>query len=180
MLKKVLAVVGLSFLLTGCGSPPAQANYKTNTYGNESRKTEAQQKILDKTQPVPVLTSSLQRANLIKRLKMLNHPNAISYVYLLSNAGQIVAFFPIKGTISSLNEHLTTQTQMVAGLGLGAHYGHSHIVNSPSLSGVYGNQGSGIFFFTTSGTLVQWNGMYLLTSTPLMLHVQPLVTQSVK
>jgi hypothetical protein len=90
-----------------------------------------------------------------------------------------VSFYVVKGAISSLNEHLTTQTQLVEGIGQSQYGPYSHVVNSPSLTGTYGNEGTGIFFYTENGQLIQWSGQYLWSSQPLTLHTQPLVTQAI-
>ena len=182
-------ILGLSLLgLAGCGSggggqQAQQVNYSQDTYGKEASVTEQQQANFDKTQPAPKLSYSLQRQNLITRLKMMNNPNRVSYIYLMSSYGNIVSFYVVKGAVSSLNEHLTTQSQLVLGVGqesgAGSNGPTSHVVNSPSLDGTYGNQGTGIFFFTETGAMVQWNGPYMWSSQPLTVHAQPILTQSV-
>jgi len=180
-----LKIAGLAGILTlsiaGCGyaASTKQVNYSKDTYGNEARITEYQQSILDTTQPAPKLSYSLQRANLIKRLKWMNNPNQVSYIYLFSTMGTLVSFYVVKGAITSLNEHLTTQTQLVEGIGQSQYGPYSHVVNSPSLDGTYGSQGgsSTIFFYDEFGAYIQWSGPYLWSSQPLTLHTQPLVTQ---
>lgn len=189
--KGLVAVIGAGVLmvgLVGCGvggggtAQQKQMNYAQDTYGQEAGVTEHQQAILDKTQPDPHLTYSLQRQNLITRLNMMNNPNRVSYIYLMSQYGNIVAFYVVKGAVSSLNEHLTTQTQLVLGAGVengtGSNGPTSHVVNSPSLDGTYGNQGTGIFFFTETGAMIQWNGPYMWSTQPLTVHEQPILTQS--
>ncbi len=165
--------------IAGCGySTGSQANYSLDTYGQEARISQQQQARLDKVQPVPTLNYSLQRTNLIRRLNLMNNPNRVSYIYLFSQMGTLVSFYVVKGAVSSLNEHLTTQTQLVVGIGTNS-YQRSHVVNSPSLDGTYGNNGSGIFFYTENGQFIQWSGQYLWSTQPLTLHTQPLVTQTV-
>jgi hypothetical protein len=188
MMKKkgISMVLGLGVLalgLAGCGSgggqQAQQMNYSQDTYGQEASVTEQQQANFDKTQPAPKLSYSLQRQNLITRLKMMNNPNRVSYIYLMSNYGNIVSFYVVKGAVSSLNEHLTTQSQLVLGAGKSQYGPYSHVVNSPSLDGTYGNQGTGIFFFTETGAMIQWGGNYLWSTQPLTVHAQPILTQSV-
>ena len=169
----------LALGISGCGyAASKQTNYSADTYGSEARITERQQAHFDHVQPPPILNYSLQRTNLTRRLLLMNNPNRVSYIYLFSQMGTLVGFYVVKGAISSLNEHLTTQTQLVEGIGNNRSGPRSQIVNSPSLDGTYGNNGTGIFFYTETGQYVQWNGPYLWSSQPQTLHTQPLVTQA--
>ena len=47
------------------------------------------------------------------------------------------------------------------------------VVDSPQLDGSYGSNGDGIFFFTTEGAYVEWNGEYMVSDYPLKLSTQP-------
>jgi len=47
------------------------------------------------------------------------------------------------------------------------------IVDSPQLDGSYGTNGDGIFFFTTEGAYVEWNGEYMVSDFPLKMSTTP-------
>lgn len=177
------AIVLAGGLLVGCGTTTASNQYhlSVNSYGTEMRQTEISQAHLDKVQPAPMLQYSLERANLIRRLKLWNNPNRVSYIYLLSAMGQVMAFYAIKGKISSVNSHLSDPTQIVGDPQSNNNGSMPSLqVPSPSHDGSYGSNGNGIFFFTTSGIYVEWNGTYLLSTQPLNLTTQPILTMPVK
>lgn len=142
--------------------------------GKEAYFTQVNQLGLNSVQPPPIIKYSLERENLIKRLERWNNPNKISYIYLMSNAGQIVGYFTIKGKVSSVNSKLTTTTQIS--------YMYSQsvaAVESPDMDGSYGSNGDAVFFYLTDGTYMEWNGKYFLSDRPVKLSVQPIMTYDV-
>jgi hypothetical protein len=124
--------------------------------------------------PIPDLSHSLERKNIIKRLTIFEDENKVSYVYLIS-FGKVMAFYPIKGKITSGKKRLTNNQQMVSGwvYSNGATGNKSDIMNAPELDGTYGESDSYIFFWTTDNTYVQWNGEYMLCDKPLKFTTQP-------
>lgn len=158
----------------------------TNTYVQEQNKTEVNQRILDKNQPLPAVTQSLERANLIERLKRFNEPTKISYIYLVSY-GKVMAFYTIKGKVSSVDSYLSNPSQLITKMGNPCNGTYSddsgkdcYQVESPDMDGSYGTNGTGIFFFTTASTYVEWNGEYMLADQPLQLSTAPELTMIVK
>lgn len=162
-----------------CGSTPDTSN--VNTYEKEQAVTELNQRVLDIAQPIPKLQDSNERANLIKRLTTFNNPNKVSYIYLISY-GKVMAFYTIKGKVSSVDSMLTDPTQLIYGDGSPCDIGSAgqcYQVQSPDLDGSYGTNGNGVFFFTTAGAYVEWNGEYMLADQPLQLTNQPELVQTV-
>lgn len=153
------AVVGPRVL---AGSP-STSTPDNGTQNQEQNLTEQNQSNLDKAQPVPQLQTSLERANLIKKLNFTNNANQIGYVYLLGQNGQVVANYTIKGKVSSLNSLLTTPQQIQCP----GNNNSCLTTVSPDLDGSYGSNPDGIFFFTTSGAYVEWAGPYMYASQPL-------------
>jgi len=182
---KAIALVLLIFLcigsVYGCidNAPPNGINTGT-TQKIESKATEDQQSIYVKAQEIPKLDSSLERANLIKRLKWLNAADKLVYVALLSNDGKILGTYTTH-KVSSVNSLLTTPQQIVQdpfshdGNYAGGDQGL--VVDSPDIDGSYGDNGDGIFFFTTKEEYVEWNGLYLEQSTPFVLITPPVITK---
>ena len=165
-----LAVIILSSLIA------CQQRYEGQgeTQRAEAKFSEGQQSRLLAAHPQPKLEYSLERVNLITRLQRFNDPNKVSYIYLLSDTGQIYTFLPIKGKVSSVNSALSIGQQIVddsyASVGNGG-----QVVESPQEDGSYGENGDAIFFFTTEDIYVEWNGKYLLLDQPLQLTSQPLL-----
>jgi hypothetical protein len=145
----------------------------------EMEQTEVNQQRLVKAVPPPVLTDSLERHNLSERLKRLNKSDAIGYVYLLSLDGKIVAYYTVKGKVSSLNSLLTTPVQTVR-IGFGTDGSSYHDLPSPDFDGSYGKNPEGIFFFTTDGAYVEWTGNHLYSDRPLRISQPPVMVMDVK
>ena len=142
--------------------------------GGESQKaemalTEANQQRLAKAVPAPMLETSQERIQLVRRLERFNTDDKVSYIYLIS-FGKVMAFYPIKGKVSSVNSLLTTPEQLIRS---GMESGWAVTLASPDLDGSYGSNGDAIFFFTTDDTYVEWNGEYILCDKPLSITTPP-------
>ena len=179
-MKKIICLVLLvmvTFGLTACADDPStnQRNYKYNTVGKEARLTEQNQARLLDRQPPPQLDFSNERANLTKRLQELSDPNKIGYVYLVSY-GKVMAFYTIKGKVSSMQSRLTTNTQLVSDPEKNANIP----VESPDFDGTYGASEDGIFFYTTDGVLIEWKGEYMYSAQPLKLATQPELVRNIQ
>ena len=135
---------------------------------------------LRKAVPPPMMKDSQERRNLSKRLTRFNVANKISYIYLLDR-GHVMAFYTVKGKVSSVNSMLTVTQQLVDdGQGRYNGRGNVHVVDSPDLDGSYGSNGDAIFFFTTEDVYVEWNGTYLLSDQPLKINKPVLMVQKIK
>lgn len=121
--------------------------------------------------PIPQIEYSQERRNLVRRLTTFNTPDKISYIYLVS-FGKVMAFCTVKGKVSSVNSLLTTPDQIFDDPH-GYKEAGSVTVASPQLDGSYGSNGDAIFFFTTEGVYVEWNGEYMLCDQPLKLATPP-------
>ena len=190
-----LIIILISFLgaisLQGCNVDDGLETFdsvddvsKTNvgiSFDWEQRFTEENQRKLVKASPPPKLDTSLERDNLIKRYEFLNDENKIFYVYLVSY-GKVMAYYTAQGKISSVNSRLTQEEQVidVDRLDIDSHQANDAvIVGSPQLDGSYGTNGDGIFFFTTEGAYVEWNGEYMVSDFPLRLSTPPQLIKEV-
>lgn len=124
--------------------------------------------------PQTKITDSVERMNLTEKLLRFNDPNKIAYVTLLSDYGTVIATYTVKGKVSSNQSSLSAGNQ-IWNFGKDGQVG----MESPQDDGSYGENESGIFFFTTAGVLVQWNGKYLLTDAPQQIVTAPIVTYNV-
>jgi hypothetical protein len=176
-LRKIL-VAGVATLavslLAACDVSPAAPNPRAH----EQAVSTQNQTNIDSKQPIPVIAQSLERANLIDRAKFLNNTTFQSCVYLFANNGSLVAFYPVKRKVSSLNSYLQSSEQLVrADLG---EYNGDLVMEQPDIDGAYGKNDDGIFFFTAdTGEYVEWKGDYLYTSNCSKPTQQPLVVRNI-
>lgn len=176
-MKKFLIVFSLIFLfsLTGCGGTP-------NSYKNEIQTAnQIQEQLIDST-PVPQIRTSIERANVSKRAEIFSSQNKVSYIYLI-NYGRIMAFYTVKGKVSSLHSYLFPSDKIVNKSGNTCNRtvdGDCYIVEAPDIDGTYGENVSGIFFFTTDGAYVEWNGEYMMSDQPLQLTDKPALIREIK
>jgi len=159
----ILSMVSFLFL-AGCDQ---------GTASKEQEMTEQNQEALLSVQPPVRLEWSLERENINKRTTLWNDPNKVSYIYLVSY-GKVMAFYTIKGKVSSVNSQITNPEQKINGT-------HGNIaLPSPAEDGSYGENGDGIFFFTTDGAYVEWAGSYMLADKPFKMTTPPALYREVK
>lgn len=118
--------------------------------------------------PAGQLTDSLERRNLREKLLRYNNPSKISYLYLLSQAGGVYAYFTIKGKVSSNQSQMTTSDLIEQSCSSSNGCDHP-VVSAPGDDGSYGANEDGEFAFTTDGVMVTWTGPYILTDAPMKL-----------
>jgi hypothetical protein len=143
------------------------------SYWYEVRVTEKNQMgLVEKRSPF-IMEDSLERQNLIRRYQYLNDQNNVHHVYLMSNDGKVISYFVAQGKVSSVNSKLTNDKQIVVDKRCietthrDNEAGCFKAVESPQMDGSYGSNGAAIFFFTTSGEYVEWNGKYVVSEKPL-------------
>lgn len=164
----VLVLVLLIGGIVGCGET-IETGISTKV---EMEQTEDNQQRLAKAVPPPKLQTSLERKNLVRRLERCNQEDLISYVYLVSY-GKVMAFYTVRGKVSSLNSLLTTPEQIVSMKKPGGGEYSYVTIPSPDFDGSYGKNADGVFFFTTEGAYVEWQGEYLWSDQPLKLTTPP-------
>lgn len=152
----VIAILMILFIVSIAG---CEAKEKTTT--TERRALEDNQQRLIVAVPPPQLQYSIERQNIAKRLEVINNPDKLFYIYLFSYDGKLVMSFT--GTkVSSLNSFLTTQDTIAYTNG-----GSYYQTQAPDLDGSYGENVDGVFFFTSQGAYVEWNGMYMMSEYPM-------------
>lgn len=159
-MKKLITLLFITLLLTACESitPGTSADQQnTKEVGNK----------LAYNQATPTdIEYSLERYNLIKRAYWVNGQREkavnlsapvtlpLGYVVLFTE-NSVVAQFTVEGKVSSLLNYLTPISEAYS-------YGGSWEIEwLADTDGTYGDNPSGIFFFTTDGKYVEWNGQYL-------------------
>ena len=133
---------------------------------------------LQTNQPTPTdIEYSLERYNLIRRTYWVNGQREkantlpceiekpLGYIVLFSGPA-VVGRFVVDGKVSSLNSYLTPDSEyyekLVSGSSSKSHYNKW----LADVDGSYGENDSGIFFFTPDGKYVEWNGEYLFSDIP--------------
>ena len=169
----ILAVV-ITLLCTGCDS-------KTTTPAGTTKDVSAQVNVantLASRQPTPTdVNYSLERYNLIRRTYWVNgqRERANSLVCEVEKPlGYIVLFvgnttvgrFVVDGKVSSLNSFLTPDSEYYEKIAWGNSSGTVTNKWLADVDGSYGENDSGIFFFTPDGKYVEWTGEYLYSDIP--------------
>lgn len=170
-----LLLVPIAFVLMG--STCNDDHPKNSAQDRSQQLTEQYQRQLEDAVPYPLdaMHDSVERRNLKERLLRFNKPDKIGYVYLLSDTGQVVSFYTIKGKISS------TQSQLTASQTDRCHYHYEQgceVTEAPGDDGSYGPNEDGVFFFTTEGVLVQWNGKFIYADAPLKVTTAPIIVET--
>lgn len=166
-MKKFIAIILCAVLMCGiclCGCEMDSSTMDT-------KKTKINADRLQKNQPTPTdIDYSLERYNLIRRAYWVNgqreKANALpceiekplGYIVLFAG-NTVVARFVVDGKVSSLNSFLTPDSE---------HYSNGDVRNEwlADVDGSYGENDVGIFFFTTDGRYVEWDGNYLYSDIP--------------
>ena len=169
--KTLILLFLFCVLAVGCDE------YEKSTAGMEQERTEENQKRLLKNQPPISLDYSLERKNINKRTELWNDENKLSYIYLVSY-GKVMAFYTVKGKVSSVNSQITNPDQVIIKRWNGNR--ESHVIASPAEDGSYGSNGDAIFFFTADGTYVEYRGEYMLADKPLKLSTPPQLIRTIK
>lgn len=118
-------------------------------------------------------TENAEIENIKRRLELTANPGLLGYIVLLNETGQPVMYAGVKGKITSGSKRLTEPDRSNNWGG-----GTNNVVRqSPSDEGTYGHSDPYIYFWTTNGQYIQWNGKYLYSDKPFRLSVEPIVTQ---
>lgn len=173
MKKSILtASLAAALLVAACEEIPAP------THKQEQMKTEENQSRLVAAIPPPQLKTSLERKNLVERLERINQQNMSGCIYLVSH-GTVMAFYPVRGKVTSLNAYLSGNEQIIDDPHGSFDVG-SVTVEMPDFDGAYGKNAEGIFFFTAdTNAYVEWAGDYLWSDQCLRMNQQPLMVRQI-
>ncbi len=151
-----------AFLLAACEEPTA------TTKNVQSAKAAAAASSIN-------FTENAEIDNIKNRLELTSNPGLTGFVVLLNEMGQPIMYTGVKGKLTSGAKRLTRPWDV---------YNTNHdcgsafcdaVEASPSDEGTWGSSAEYIYFWTTSGQYIQWNGRYLYSDKPFRLSVQPLV-----
>ena len=172
-MKKILS---LALILVLCFSLAA-CEYDESGSRKDTEATMEAANTLQTNQPTPTdIEYSLERYNLIRRTYWVNgqreKANALpcevekplGYIVLFGESGVVVGSFVVDGKVSSLNSFLTPDSEYFE-----RDFAESYIEHNKWLAdvdGSYGENDTGIFFFTPDGKYIEWTGTYLYSDIP--------------
>ncbi len=170
----------------GCEEETTDAPTTGKSTMEEMSLTEVNHQRLMKAVPAPALKDSLERRNLVKYLEHWNNPTRLSYLYLVSRSGTVLAHYVIVGKITYCSSKLTTRDQLVESpfvrMYSGSGVNRTSKIESPGLDGSYGPSEDAIFFFTAENPEVPvvWKGDYLVSGVPMTLTTQPVLVRTIE
>ena len=175
-MKKILLialVIVLVLALTACDG----ASYTPSGSKADKQATKAVADSLAAKQPTPTdISFSLERYNLTRRAYWVNGQREksaalvcsvekpLGYIVLFTSSGAVVGKFVVDGKVSSLNSYLTPDSDYYEiATGSSSTYRNNWLAD---VDGSYGENDSGIFFFTPDGKYIEWSGTYLYSDIP--------------
>lgn len=170
--RKLLLVSAMGFVLMA-----GSCEDTSTSTAIEKEAAEANQQSLIAKYPVPLLSESLERKNLIERAERINQQNLVGCIYLISY-GTVMATYPVDGKVSSLNSYLLSSEKPYWTGGSNGNVGYP--IEQADIDGAYGKNADGVFFFTAdTNAYVEWQGEYLWSDQCLALSVQPKLVRQI-
>lgn len=120
-----------------------------------------------------VFTQNAEQDNIARRLKLTTNPGQIGFILLMNQAGQPIAYYGVRGKITSSGKQLTAPVKDW-GTG-GNNIPMGTLEAAPSDEGTWGSSDPYVYFWTADGQYIQWNGAYLYSDKPFRTRVAPLV-----
>lgn len=173
-MKKIISILltctlTIAMLSGGCNNENLQKS-------SDVSKQQSITKNLEQSQPTPTdIDYSLERYNLIRRAywvngqreKALSLPcpveKPLGYVVLMLEGVGVVGNYVIDGKVSSLNSFLTPDSEYYECSAGSFSFQNDWLAD---VDGSYGENDTGIFFFTTDGKYIEWTGTYIYSDIP--------------
>ena len=159
LVKLMMVFCFMTLLMAAkCQDRPANTTAK-----DEQAHTENNQRRLNANQPLPDVTWSMERDNLIKLKKLQNDRSVTFFMYVfIEGVGEPIGYYQVN-KVSSVNSQLSNPEQLVEG-----RYTHDmYVLPSPSEDGSYGTNGDAVFGFTPEDICIQSNMKYICATVPL-------------
>lgn len=171
------AAIIAMFLLCGCTADATAVSQGTALDMEATKQVSGN---LASNQPTPKdIEYSLERYNLIRRAYWVNGQREkantlpceidkpLGYIVLFSG-NATVGRFVVDGKVSSLNSYLSPDSEYYEYIAIGDPAYVKEYANQwlADVDGSYGENDSGIFFFTPDGKYIEWTGDYLYSDIP--------------
>lgn len=156
----------LLMLMISCVENHRPAN---TTALDEQSHTETNQQRLNASQPLPDITWSMERDNLIKLKKLQNDRTINFFMYVfIEGISEPIGYYQVN-KVSSVNSQLSNPEQIISGQSASNNLPNSAavVISSPSEDGSYGTNGDAVFGFTPEDIYIQTNCHYVCSSVPL-------------
>lgn len=166
MKRIIFALVGCVIMLSSCdfsGQPSARA--VAEAAQDQAAQTAAV------AVPIPQVSYFQEKRTIAKWAQRWDKPSVPTYVYLVS-FGKVLGYYVADGKPASTRSYLTPEERVGGGSSAGY-----YIESVPDIDGCYGDNNSGIRFFTAEGVAVEWAGdgaSYLYSDAPLPFDVPKL------
>lgn len=160
----LISIMIMAMVATGC-------DFELDGAATDNNATKEVANILQTNQPTPTdIQYSLERFNHIRRAYWVNGQREkamaltvpierpLGYIVLLSDSGAIVGRFIVDGKVSSMTNYLTPVSE--------AYNTANYNEWLTDTDGTYGDNPSGVFFFTPDGKYLEWTGVYLFSDIP--------------
>lgn len=183
--RKVKAILGstavlvLAVAVTGCSS-------YTSDSAQQQSQTISEQVATAGANAVPYPLSQMkssgftERQELTENLLRQNNKNAVKYVDLITQQGQIIATYPIQGMVFDPNSQLTNTQNLESGYNNSSSSGYSYdgVVDSVGDNGTWGPEAGSAAFFTTSGVevVVPTGLLWIESDAPLNITSTPIIS----
>lgn len=173
--RVLMALLALIFVAGACTGPGGPSDDSAQGQSQDESEKIAQAARDAVPYPLEEMRASawLERMNLKERLLRYADANKISYIYLMSEQGQLMGNYTVKGKVSNTSSQMTTNTQIIDGCGRDEYCAFGF--DSPMDDGTWGPSEDAIFFYTTEGVMIQWNGPYVLADAPLDMTSTPVL-----
>lgn len=172
-MKQATLFILFSCFLFSCEFEAGNKQLQNNTAIQEQSHVEKNQSTLNKNQPSPSVSWSMERQNLINRFKMMNDRSVVFYFYVFNYGVQNPIGYYMVNKVSSVNSQLTNPSQVIITdrYEMDQGYGKSaHILESPQEDGSYGTNGDAVFGFTPDNIYIETNMQYITSNVPLNLE----------
>lgn len=162
---QLFILLSITLLFSNCSNDNRPENTSAK---DEQAHTEQNQANLNKVQPPPTITWSLERDNLIKRFRLQNDRSVMFYMYVfIEGISQPIGYYQVN-KVSSVNSQLTNPEQIViAGRNEAGVQNQPVILSSPAEDGSYGTNGDAVFGFTPEEIYIEHNLKYIVSTVPL-------------
>jgi hypothetical protein len=183
VISLILVLCVAVVLLCSCDLPePAAA---TGTEADMQAQKAVTESLTQRQRTPTDIDYSLERYNLIRRAYWVNGQREkanmvicpvekpLGYIVLFAG-NAVVGNFVVDGKVTSLNSYLTPSYENDSMYSSNGGYAF-YTIETADVDGSYGENDTGIFFFTPDGRYIEWTGEYLYSDIPFIVN-NPVVT----
>lgn len=187
-MRKVISLILVLFvavvLLCSCDSTTAYST-TTGTKADMQAQKAVTESLTERQRTPTDIDYSLERYNLIRRAYWVNGQREkanmvicpvekpLGYIVLFAG-NAVVGNFVVDGKVTSLNSYLTPSYENDSMYSSNGGYAF-YTIETADVDGSYGENDTGIFFFTPDGRYIEWTGEYLYSDIPFTVN-NPVVT----